>query len=211
MQNKTYKGTLLVSKSLPVINSSSVNRLFSARNNIYCVSQGGKLFSSLSQPRQSTVWVGGVSLHGWVLWIPNLCPIRRIVPTLRGWWGVLLRSRFSRCRCECNSLDLLPFQSRSIVIWVCRWCEVLSYKQTAMLASALGYARVWRQVALPRQASSTLFDLFPLNLLKEISEVFAQHLLLVGDFQNGAECRVISRCRISTDIWVGMMYLLAFQ
>ena len=31
MQNKTDKGTLLVSKSLPVANSNSVNRLFSAR------------------------------------------------------------------------------------------------------------------------------------------------------------------------------------
>ena len=31
MQNKTDKGTLLVSKSLPVANSNSVYRLFSAR------------------------------------------------------------------------------------------------------------------------------------------------------------------------------------
>ena len=31
MQNKTDKGTSLVSKSLPVANSNSVNRLFSAR------------------------------------------------------------------------------------------------------------------------------------------------------------------------------------
>ena len=31
MQNKTDKGTLLVSKSLPVVNSNSVNRLFSAK------------------------------------------------------------------------------------------------------------------------------------------------------------------------------------
>ena len=31
MQNKTDKGTLLVSKSLPVVNSNSVNRLFSKR------------------------------------------------------------------------------------------------------------------------------------------------------------------------------------
>ena len=31
MQNKTDKGTLLVSKSLPVTNSDSVNLLFSAR------------------------------------------------------------------------------------------------------------------------------------------------------------------------------------
>ena len=35
MQNKTDKGTLLVSKSLPVINSNSVNRLFSARKKKY--------------------------------------------------------------------------------------------------------------------------------------------------------------------------------
>ena len=32
MQNKTDKGTSLVSKSLPVSNLDSVNRLFSARN-----------------------------------------------------------------------------------------------------------------------------------------------------------------------------------
>ena len=31
MQNKTDKGTLLVSKSLPVANSNSVNRLFSKK------------------------------------------------------------------------------------------------------------------------------------------------------------------------------------
>ena len=31
MQNKTDKGTSLVSKSLPVVNSNSVNRLFSER------------------------------------------------------------------------------------------------------------------------------------------------------------------------------------
>ena len=35
MQNKTDKGTMLVSKSLPVINSNSVNRLFSARKKKY--------------------------------------------------------------------------------------------------------------------------------------------------------------------------------
>ena len=44
MQNKADKGTLLVSKSLPVINSSSVNRLSSARNNIYCVSSSKKQY-----------------------------------------------------------------------------------------------------------------------------------------------------------------------
>ena len=55
MQNKTDKGTLLVSKSLPVINSNSVNRLFSAgKTNSYVLSSG-MLFSSLFQPRQSTV------------------------------------------------------------------------------------------------------------------------------------------------------------
>ena len=32
MQNKTDKGTLHVSKSLPIENTNSVNRLFSARN-----------------------------------------------------------------------------------------------------------------------------------------------------------------------------------
>ncbi len=35
MQNKTDKRTSLVSKSLPVANSNSVNRLFSARNKKY--------------------------------------------------------------------------------------------------------------------------------------------------------------------------------
>ncbi len=35
MQNKTDKGTLLVSKSLPVVNSDSVNRLFSTRKKKY--------------------------------------------------------------------------------------------------------------------------------------------------------------------------------
>ena len=38
MQNKTDKGTLLVSKSLSVANSNSVCRLFSARMNKYYVS-----------------------------------------------------------------------------------------------------------------------------------------------------------------------------
>ena len=42
MQNKTDKGTLLVSKSLPVINSNSVNRLFSARKKKYYVSPGAR-------------------------------------------------------------------------------------------------------------------------------------------------------------------------
>ena len=37
MQNKTDKGTLLVSKSLPVANLNSVNRLFSARKKKYYV------------------------------------------------------------------------------------------------------------------------------------------------------------------------------
>ena len=40
MQNKTDKGTLLVSKSLPVANSNSVSRLFSARNKKCYVSRG---------------------------------------------------------------------------------------------------------------------------------------------------------------------------
>ena len=39
MQNKTDKGTLLVSKSLPVVNSDSVNRLFSTRKKKYYDSQ----------------------------------------------------------------------------------------------------------------------------------------------------------------------------
>ena len=64
MQNKTDKGTLFVSKSLPIVNSNSVNRLFSARKKKYYVSPSGMLFSFLSQPRQSTVLVGGVSLRG---------------------------------------------------------------------------------------------------------------------------------------------------
>ena len=41
MQNKTDKGTSLVSKSLPVVNSNSVNRLFSARKTIRYVSCNG--------------------------------------------------------------------------------------------------------------------------------------------------------------------------
>ena len=60
----TDKGASLVSKSLPVANSNSVNRLFSARKKKYYVSNNGRLFSSLSQPRQSTALVGGVSLRG---------------------------------------------------------------------------------------------------------------------------------------------------
>ena len=35
MQNKTDKGTLLVSKSLPAVNTSPVNRLFSVRKKKY--------------------------------------------------------------------------------------------------------------------------------------------------------------------------------
>ncbi len=41
MQNKTDKGTLLVSKSLPVVNSNSVNHLFSARKKKYYISSNG--------------------------------------------------------------------------------------------------------------------------------------------------------------------------
>ena len=37
MQNKTDKGASLVSKSLPVVNSNSVCRLFSVRNRKYYV------------------------------------------------------------------------------------------------------------------------------------------------------------------------------
>ena len=44
MQNKTDKGTLLVSKSLPVANLNSVNRLFSARKKKCYVSKGELLF-----------------------------------------------------------------------------------------------------------------------------------------------------------------------
>ena len=41
MQNKTDKGTLLVSKLLPVANSNSVNRSFSARKiNNYVLHSG---------------------------------------------------------------------------------------------------------------------------------------------------------------------------
>ena len=39
MQNKTDKGTSLVSKSLPVVNLNSVNRLFSTIKKKYYVSQ----------------------------------------------------------------------------------------------------------------------------------------------------------------------------
>ena len=42
MQNKTDKGTLLVSKSLPVVNSNSVNRLFSKRKTNRYVSNSEK-------------------------------------------------------------------------------------------------------------------------------------------------------------------------
>ena len=48
MQNKTDKGTSLVSKSLPVVNSNSVNRLFSARKKKHHVSPDGRLSSWLS-------------------------------------------------------------------------------------------------------------------------------------------------------------------
>ena len=41
MQNKTDKGTSLVSKSLPVANSNSVNCLFSSRKKKYEDSQNG--------------------------------------------------------------------------------------------------------------------------------------------------------------------------
>ena len=44
MQNKTDKGTSLVSKSLPVVNSNSVNRLFSARKNKCYDSLNEKLY-----------------------------------------------------------------------------------------------------------------------------------------------------------------------
>ena len=63
MQNKTDKGTTLVSKSLPVPNLDSVNRLFSARKKKCYDSDYGRLFSSLSQHRQSTFSMGGVSLR----------------------------------------------------------------------------------------------------------------------------------------------------
>ena len=51
MQNKTDKGTLLVSKSLPVVNSNSVNRLFSKRKTNRYVSSNGMLRVFLSQLR----------------------------------------------------------------------------------------------------------------------------------------------------------------
>ena len=41
MQNKTDKGTLLVSKSLPVANLNSVSRLFSVKKANGYVEQGG--------------------------------------------------------------------------------------------------------------------------------------------------------------------------
>ena len=47
MLNKTDKGTSLVSKLLPVANSNSVNRLFSARNKKYYVSLHERFTSSL--------------------------------------------------------------------------------------------------------------------------------------------------------------------
>ena len=46
MQNKTDKGTLLVSKSLPVVNLNSVNYLFSARKKKYNVLPGARLLVS---------------------------------------------------------------------------------------------------------------------------------------------------------------------
>lgn len=63
MQNKTDKGTSLVSKSLPVANLNSVNHLFSATKTNDYVLQRGMLFSSLFQPRQSTALGDGVSLR----------------------------------------------------------------------------------------------------------------------------------------------------
>ena len=48
MQNKTDKGTSLVSKSLPVANLNSVNRLFSTRKKMYYDSSSGRLCASLS-------------------------------------------------------------------------------------------------------------------------------------------------------------------
>lgn len=53
LQNQTDKGTLLVSKSLPVINSSSVNRLFSATKINSYVSSSGTKFAS----RYRTFWL----------------------------------------------------------------------------------------------------------------------------------------------------------
>ena len=45
MQNKTDKGTSLVSKSLPVVNSSSVYRLLSARKKKYYDSNSGVFYA----------------------------------------------------------------------------------------------------------------------------------------------------------------------
>ena len=67
MQNKTDVGTSLVSKSLPVVNLNFVNRSFSVRKKKFYDLSSGRLSSSLSQPRQSTALVGGVSLLGLVL------------------------------------------------------------------------------------------------------------------------------------------------
>ena len=63
MQNKTDKGSLLVSKSLLVVILNSVNRLLSAIKTNGYVSSSGRLFSSLSQRPQSTFSTGGVSLR----------------------------------------------------------------------------------------------------------------------------------------------------
>ena len=41
MQNKTDKGALFVSKSLPIANFNSVNGSFSAEKKKCCVGQGG--------------------------------------------------------------------------------------------------------------------------------------------------------------------------
>lgn len=49
MQNKTDKGTSLVSKSLPVKIFNFLNRLFSARKKKYNISQGGKAVPCLWQ------------------------------------------------------------------------------------------------------------------------------------------------------------------
>ena len=43
MHNKADKGTSLVSKSLPIINSDSVNRSFSVRKKKYHDSSSGRL------------------------------------------------------------------------------------------------------------------------------------------------------------------------
>ena len=50
MQNKTDMGTSLVSKSLPIANSNSVKRLFSARKANSHVSNSGMLCVLLFQP-----------------------------------------------------------------------------------------------------------------------------------------------------------------